>query len=132
MELTNSTILRGCLAQLRSKVREMAALQFEYREHPDSDGAAPESPAQAQLRKMWGGLRTDLRKVIGVEIVPWNKLASRAELIQTYIPPTGARNQFDPLRITMGALKDRADKARFKDPDIMLLKSWDKAAKEAG
>lgn len=126
MELTNNTVLRGYLTHIRSNVRKMASLRFEYQEHPDSDGPPPESEASTRMRKQWESLRSDLFKVLGVKILQWNQLTGQAKLVQQ----SGA-GMGDPLRITLGALKTRADKARRKDPTIKLLESWNKAAKEA-
>ena len=115
--------MRAYLSHLRSLATKTAALTFEYTNH--SDNTAQKAPSRdSKIKEMWEQLSIDLQKVIGVEITPWSELARSSKLIRSYRPALGDSNQTDPLRITMSALKKKADKARLKDPTITLLKSW--------
>jgi len=126
MELTNDTVFRGYLAHIRSKAVEMAALHFEYMNHPDATEPVPLSDTGKQIRETWEILCRDVEKVLGVVLVPWNQLAKSSKLINYAKQPIGGRYGNDPLRIRMGVLKERTDKARLKDPEITLMKSWSK------
>ena len=128
MELTNKTTLRAYLAHIRGKAVLMAALRFEYTEHPENfDGAPEETETIQRIRKTWEQLTTDVDKALGVHLMPWHCLATTKSLTRENI--SGIR---DPLRISMKDLKAKADKARLQDPTIALLESWDTEAKEPG
>lgn len=129
MILNNNTILRGFLAHLQSQVRERAALIAESIDHPD---ATPETravvsnrEASEPMRKMWEEVRRDIRLILGVELRPFHQLARPGSFVDD------SKHVIDPLRITLGQLKPRADKARRQHPEITLLKSWDLEARKA-
>lgn len=127
-ELNNDTLLRGYLAHLQAKVRELAALRMERDSHPDAAGNPPkESGSMAAMRTEWEKLDRDLVKVLGAEasLKQFGQLAEPGGF--SNCPDLGGR---DPFRITFKALKLKADKARRKDDTITLLKSWDLQAKE--
>lgn len=121
MPLNPDTIFRGYLAAIRAHVRRLSQLQFEKQAHPDFEGDEPKSEAMVRMAKKWEEMRRDVAKVIHVNLIPFNRLASSDDILQSYTPPLGASNQGDPLRITMRVLKKAADKARRKDPSITLM-----------
>lgn len=125
LTLTNKTLLRAYLAHIQSQARHAAALHHERMQHPDSRGKGIKSdPA---LSKTWNLLSRQLVQVLGpeAELKPYGQIVKKGSFSRFESP--GGR---DPFRITMKALKLKADKARRKYPKLTLLKQWDLAAKE--
>lgn len=129
--LYNDTLLRGFLCNLQAKIRKLAALQFEAENHPCNTPAASaeraETSRRAEMRKEWQALSDALVIVLGpeAELRNFNALAQPG----SFAKDCNISGE-DPFRITMKALKLRADKARRKHPELTLLKSWDIAARE--
>lgn len=142
MTLDNNTIFRGYLSHLRAMIAKLGVLEFQYMEHPENEthessfAKDPERAGRrAQMRETWDSLREDTMKVLGVVLPLWSQIPESSELIRGYCPtvfgdaPRQAPGN-DPLRITLKALKLKADRARRKDESITLLKSWDLEAKK--
>lgn len=110
--------LRGYLSRIQSLARRRAVLVGEYVLHPDNPERNPPA-VNEELEVLWGRLRQDLKKVLGVDLCPWANLISNSDFDMNVGWERGAP---DPYRIRMGVLKAKADKARLKDPSITLLK----------
>jgi hypothetical protein len=108
--------LRGFLSRLQALVRQRTMLAGEYVLHPDNPGRALPPSIGNTNEKLWENLRRDLKKVLGVDLRPWTGLATSPDFDGNV---EGGR---DPYRIRMGVLKQKADKARVKDPTITLLR----------
>jgi len=124
--LHNNTVLRGYLAHLQALARHRAALRFEHDQHPGATAPMPFS-VDSLIRETWECLSRDLVTVLGpvAQLKPYGQLAQPGSFsVEERL--TGQ----DPFRITMKALKLRADKARRHHPDVTLLKSWDLATHE--
>jgi len=118
------------LSHLQSNAIKRATLYGAYVLHPDNkDGEKPEAGAN-NIEDLWESIRRDIPKVLGedVQVVRWNELA----LEHTFTVPgsrghtsaSGAWAANDPYRVTLRALKKKADKARLKDPTIDLMRAW--------
>lgn len=123
MRLHNGTLLRGYLAHIQALVRTLAALSFERNAHPDAETLRKLNP---QLREEWEQMDRDLKIVLGVEaeLVPFHQLATRGGTFHTQ----NHGSCRDPFRITFKALKLKADRARWKHPEVKLLLKWDSNA----
>jgi len=107
--------LRGFLSHLQAMARKQSMLVGAHVLHPDNAGrTAP--PVNDSIEKLWENLRRDLKKVLDVDVRPWNDLAISPNFDGT------VGSERDPYRIRMGVLKQKADKARLKDPTITLLR----------
>jgi len=84
------------------------------------------SDTQKRIKEAWDTLSEQLVLVLGTEaaLKPYGQLAGPGGF-ERY--PAGQHGR-DPFRITMGVFKDRCDKARLKNPELTLMRSWDKAA----
>ena len=120
MILTNETKMVDYIHHVQSKIRQLADLEFERRNHPDSKNTPP-PPAEVELREHWEKLRSGLMSVLGISIRPFGEATKPGSVIAACNPP-----EPDFHGLTMGALKKLADKARRKDPTITLMKSWSK------
>jgi hypothetical protein len=108
--------LRGFLSHLQAMARKQSMLVGAHVLHPDNiERKAP--PHNDSIEKLWEILRQDLKKVLGVDLRPWTSLAISSDFTET-VEAAGR----DPYRIRMGVLKQKADKARVKDPTITLLR----------
>lgn len=121
-ELHNDTLVRGFVAHIHSIARRRALLITAAAEHPENLDRLKQ--IQMGHRDLiigkWESIRADLFKVLGVQLKPWHELALPGSP-ESFIPFAGR----DELQITMRELKKRCDKARHRDPSIMLMKSWD-------
>jgi len=119
--------LRGFLSHLQALARKQSMLVGAYVLHPDNTGRTAPSPT-GNVEKLWENLRRDLKKVLDVDLRPWNDLAISPNFDGT----AGMQSERDPYRIRMGVLKQKADKARLKDPTITLLRDtvFEKEAEE--
>lgn len=133
MTLDNDTLLGSFLAHMHSQVRRLAGLDFEKANHPDSRRCpAPvkyECHAQRETRlvmeEQWHIIRNDLREVLGLDLKPFNELARPGPCYRGCLPSLK-----DPMRLTFRQLKKQMDKARRKNPELKMLRSWDLKAKE--
>jgi hypothetical protein len=124
-DLNNNTLLRGYLSHLQALARKQAALHFEFAEHPKSTAkrvSSLYSRSEANgIQEAWELLREQLMTVLGpgAALKPYGQLAAPGSF--------SSEKQHlgrDPFRITMKALKLKADKARRKHPKMTLLQSW--------
>ena len=108
--------LRGFLSHLQAMARKQSMLIGAYVLHPDNTERKTPRSSNSNIEKLWEILRRDLKKVLGVDLRPWTGLATSPDFDGNV---EGGR---DPYRIRMGVLKQKADKARVKDPTITLLR----------
>lgn len=118
MELTEDMTLRDLLEHIQDNIRKMTKLRAEYSRHTEGKSDLKTS---TQLLLKWEHLRRDVPRVLGqhAELKRYSELAAPGSF-HTY-PITGR----DPFLIKLGVLKQRADKARRRQPDIALLQNWE-------
>ena len=76
------------------------------------------------MRKQWDIIRHDLKAVLEMDLRPFNEVARKGSVLN---PLNGCA---DPMRLTFRQLKKRMDKARVRQPEIKMLRSWDLNAPE--
>ena len=124
-QITGRTTLRGFLAHLQSNAREQAKLYGAYVMHPDNEQMTPPQGSRNEsIKSLWDILRRDLKKVLDVDLLPWGELSTAPTFTCRGSVGDGHDPSPDPFRIRFSVLKQRADRARIKDPSITLLGSW--------
>jgi len=121
MDLTNDTTLRGYLTHVHAEVKKLTKL---YGEWMIRGGGKRDTTELDKMRALWTELRTDTYKVLSIELLEFDALFHSTAVVSEGDAVEHASGA-DPLRIRLGVLKRKADKARLKDPSITLLKSWD-------
>lgn len=119
MTVTPDILLRGFLSHLHGEIRKLIALEFERANHSEAKGRRrPESPVMAEIRNQWNELSKELVIILGpgAELKRFERLGEKGSFSTQ---PLGGR---DPFRITMKALKIKADKARRRNPKLTLLR----------
>lgn len=126
--LHEDSTLRGFLSHIRSLAVQTAGLHFAMLHHPDVTSEHLEKLAVSNpvIKEKWDSIRADLMKLIEVDIVPYNQLCESADIVAWQ-----GRPHVDPLMISMKHLKQKADKARLKDPTITMLRSQLRTRREA-
>lgn len=133
MNISNDTTLRGFLAHIQAGARTRAMLIGAATDHPDNN---PERQAERSkgidpLVAQWNIIRQDIKKVLDVDLKEFHELALPGSFEKEGQEVGFQHGSRDPFRITMETFKRKCDKARIKDPTILLMKNWDITKRKA-